>query len=798
MRWNGLERRQGFRRRGARSAGLRFEALEARELLAVVINTNDSGAGSLRQAIIDTNTNPNDNIITFNITGSGVHTIALLAPLDPITSPVTIDATTQPGTGSTPTIELDGSGAGAGASGLVVQAGATTIRGLAINHFQGNGIVLNTAGSNRLEGNFIGVDPSGTQARGNGLDGIFIDNTGSNSIGGTTTGARNVIAGNTGHGIQIAGVAATFNLVQGNSIGTNVGGTLNLGNGGDGVRVNAGANNSIGGSVAAAGNIIAFNGGDGVHVLSGNGNGIRRNSMFSNTGLGINLDPGANSDIVTPTLTLAVTSNSVTTVTGQFTAAPSTTYTLDLYSATTQDTPTTAEGRTWVGNATVTTDSAGLGKFTATTSTPVTIGQFVVGTLTDAANNTSEFSAPVTVIAPTATLAMVGSRTPDPVAVNGYLTYTYVVGNQGPTPGTVTFTDTLPAGVSFVQATSTQGSVARSGNTVTVSLGTMNVDQTATVTIVVVPTAQNSALANTATITAPEAASPVSVTLTSNVQPGINLYAQATATPNPVDVGSTFVVTYTVTNTGPATSTRTTLQGFTPAGATLISATPSQGFVAIDPSGGFFGVNFQSVASNASALVQVVYRANVTGSLNATATAGGTEPEINPPDNSTSIVVVSQQATPPTPPDTTPPLITTLSRFGARKQPTSIQLLFNEAMNVGTVQNTANYSLVTAGPDGRFNTRDDVKLPINAAAYEPALFSVVLQPRRRIPLSTRVQLTVNGSSPTGVADATGNLLDGNGSGLPGSNFVRVFQGFGPGAINYPTATTTARRHRARG
>lgn len=794
MRRNELEWRREVRSRTARRGGLRFEALEARELLAVVINMADSGAGSLRQAIIDTNTDPNDNIVTFNIPGSGVHTIALLSPLDPITSPVTIDATTQPGTGSTPSIELDGTAAGVGTSGLVVQAGSSTIRGLAINRFPGSGIVLTTAGGNRLEGNYVGVDPSGTQARPNGVDGIFINNTPSNTVGGTTAAARNVIAGNSGQGIQIAGVGATTNVVQNNAIGTNSGGTLNLANGGDGVRVNAGSGSTIGGSIAAAANTIAFNGGDGVRILSGDRNGIRRNSMFTNTGLGINLDTGANDNIPTPEVSLAVTSNSVTTVTGQFTATPGTTYTLDIYSTPTTDTSTTAEGRTWVGNATVTTDSTGVGKFSATTSTPVTVGQFIVTTITDPTNNTSEFSAPRVVIAPTATLAMVGSRSPEPVAVNGYLTYSYVVGNQGPTAGSVTFTDNLPTGVNFVQATSSQGSVSRSGTTVTVSLGTLAPGQVATVAILVVPTAANAALANTATITAPEATTPVTVTLTSNVQAGINLFTQATATPNPVSVGSTFVVTYTVTNTGPPASTLTSLQGFTPAGATLVSATPSQGFASIDPGGGFFGVNFQSVASNGSALVQAVYRANVVGSLIATANASGTQPEINPADNATGIGIVSQNAAPPTPPDTQAPIITSLSRFGAGRQPTAIQLLFNEPMTAGTVQNTANYTLVTAGADGRFNTSDDVGIPIRTVAYEPTLFSAVVLPRRRIPLSTPVQITVHGSSATGVADAAGVLLDGAGNGLPGSNFVRVFRGFGPGPIRY---SATAQKARAR-
>jgi hypothetical protein len=81
------------------------------------------------------------------------------------------------------------------------------------------------------------------------------------------------------------------------------------------------------------------------------------------------------------------------------------------------------------------------------------------------------------------------------------------------------------------------------------------------------------------------------------------------------------------------------------------------------------------------------------------------------------------------------------------------------------------------------------------ATYEPGRQAVVLQPRRRIPFTQRVQLTVNGSTPTGVADAAGSLLDGAGNGLPGSNFVRIFRGFGPGPIASGITTSRVRARR---
>ena len=79
-------------------------------------------------------------------------------------------------------------------------------------------------------------------------------------------------------------------MVQGNFIGTDVSGTKDLGNLGNGVRIDLSASkNSIGGTADGAGNTIAFNGTNGVLVGSGTGNGILGNSIFSNVKLGIDL-----------------------------------------------------------------------------------------------------------------------------------------------------------------------------------------------------------------------------------------------------------------------------------------------------------------------------------------------------------------------------------------------------------------------------------------------------------------------------------------------------------------------------
>src|SRR5207237_4779047 len=157
-----------------------------------VTNTNDSGAGSLRQAIIDFNNTAGLQTITFNIAGAGVHTIALASALPIITDPIIIDGTTQPGYAGAPLIELDGTGAGAGAHGLNITAGNSTVRALVINRFNGNGININTAGNNLITGCYIGTNAAGTAGLNNNQNGIQIRGNGSNTIGGTTAAARNV------------------------------------------------------------------------------------------------------------------------------------------------------------------------------------------------------------------------------------------------------------------------------------------------------------------------------------------------------------------------------------------------------------------------------------------------------------------------------------------------------------------------------------------------------------------------------------------------------------------------------
>jgi uncharacterized repeat protein (TIGR01451 family) len=256
----------------------------------VVTNTADSGAGSLRQAILSANANaPALDTIAFAISGAGSHSIALTSSLPPITDPVFIDGSTQPGYSGTPLIELNGANAGGGANGLHITAGGSTVRGLAINRFGTNGsgnggagIALIGAGGNIIEASFIGTDPTGTTALPNRTDGVWMDGPG-NRVGGTTAAQRNVISGNTRFGVVITGSSAIANLVLGNYVGTNAGGTAAVPNVAGGIAVD-GSGNFIGSTVNGSGNVVSGNGGAGITITGPGaiGNVVSRNYVGLN------------------------------------------------------------------------------------------------------------------------------------------------------------------------------------------------------------------------------------------------------------------------------------------------------------------------------------------------------------------------------------------------------------------------------------------------------------------------------------------------------------------------------------
>jgi hypothetical protein len=281
-------------------------------------------------------------------------------------------------------------------NGLSLQGSNNTIGGTAsgagnvISGNRANGI-LSFGTSEVIQGNFIGTDITGTQALGNGGDGV---SAGSNTtIGGTAAGAGNVISANAGNGISLAG---NGNLVLGNLIGTDITGTQALSNGGNGVSI-TGSNNTIGGTAAGAGNTIAFNGNDGVLVDTGTGNAILSDLVFANGNLGIELIHNGNNNQAAPVLTGAFPDGSNTVIQGVLQSTPNTTFTVQLFADASIDPSGLAEGQQLLGTVTVTTDAFGFAAFTVTIPQVVPAGQAITAAATDPNGNTSEFSLPVEV-----------------------------------------------------------------------------------------------------------------------------------------------------------------------------------------------------------------------------------------------------------------------------------------------------------------------------------------------------------------------------------------------------------------
>jgi len=283
------------------------ESLEGRQLLAtfLVTSAGDSGAGSLRQAIVASNASSSAvaNTIDFNIGGGGTQTIALQSALPAITHPVTIGGTTQPGTGTAPRIVLNGTNAGPCASGLSLQVSGSTVKGLAIDAFTMYGVVLNGTSGDTVADDYIGVTAAGNVASGNGLSGVDVTNGAQANL---ITG--NVISGNQCRGVDINS-SSDRNVVAGNLIGTDATGTHALGNTFSGVYVGSGSDgNVIGGTTPGSGNTLSGNGARGVRLDTGadnnvvEGNFIGTNSSgtaaLGNDCSGVYISNGADDNVV--------------------------------------------------------------------------------------------------------------------------------------------------------------------------------------------------------------------------------------------------------------------------------------------------------------------------------------------------------------------------------------------------------------------------------------------------------------------------------------------------------------------
>lgn len=421
----------------------------------VVRNTNDSGQGSLRDAIEFANTNGGFDNITFAIPGAAtdVHRIQPLDPLPPLAGVITIDGTSQgdaqcevPGHAQRKIrIEIDGSlqSGNNDSHGFLFTGSGNTVTGVAIFNMPKDGVHAEAGTSvNKIRCSNIGTDAAGLLPMGNGRVGAGM---GVMVRGNNVSVERNVILANSYHEIGIEG-AVTGASVTDNYIGVNsalarvqsnldvvdpgqvdrvgigvsgsghtfrynlVGGffqsfvvnastilidqnLIGVGPGGENVASTYGIRLATGSGSTISGNTISRNG-VGLQISTGSGHRVTANSFFDNGATAFTIAPGANADIAAPSALVAEVDGS-----GNLTlsATAAVAGDVEFFIA---DSQGSGEGKTLIGAAQNYTNTGLQQSFAMgpTTTLGVNIGDFVVATITDGSNNTSVFSAPVAVV----------------------------------------------------------------------------------------------------------------------------------------------------------------------------------------------------------------------------------------------------------------------------------------------------------------------------------------------------------------------------------------------------------------
>jgi len=323
----------------------------------LVTTTAVSGTGSLAAAIAGANsdtTNPNADTIAFQIpttdpnynstTNTWTITITSGNLLQPITRPVILDATSQPGFAGSPVIVIDGNGLSGDGLQLGTGSGGSTIKGLDIVDFVGPGIDIESS-NNTVQADYLGINAAGAAAGPGNHVGVLINGS-NNIIGGTSAGAGNVIAFNT---------------------------------------------NSTSGA--------------GVDVASGSGDAIRGNSIYAND-TAIVLATGANHDQPPPTLTNATSSSGKTIVAGSVSGfAASTPFAIEFFASASTDPSGPGQAHVFLGSTQVTTLATGAATFSVTLPVSVGVGQSITATATSAStaalpNDTSQLSGAISVSNP--------------------------------------------------------------------------------------------------------------------------------------------------------------------------------------------------------------------------------------------------------------------------------------------------------------------------------------------------------------------------------------------------------------
>jgi hypothetical protein len=621
-------------------------------------------------------------------------------------------------------------------------------------------IVGGASTRNQAFGNFIGTDLTGMFDLGNSLEGVRVDNSPGNSIGGMTATARNLISAN--HtGVLITGPDSVGNVLQGNFIGTNATGLAPVGNGNelDGVQINIGAsNNLVGGVSASAGNTIAFNRRDGVRVEDSSvDDAILSNAIFANLDLGIRLVAPANPVALgpnrlqaAPTLTAVATSVASTLIHGTLASTPNTTFTIQFFFSSPLDPTGQGEGGQFVGQATAVTGADGIANYSANVPTILKSGQFVTATATDPSGDTSEFSGPITEIFGTVQFQMASY-----VVSEGVGTATIVAIRSGGSGGLFT--------VNYATA---DGS-AQAGSDYVASSGTLtfNPDElvkTFTVTILddSLPDADETVLLALSNPNGPITLGPQSTAVLTIVgnQPGAFQFQMSDYFVGEGAGMATVTVTRS-TSGGTASINFSTADGTARAGTDYV---PTSGTLTFNPG--------ESVKTfTIPILINPQIKANESVILNLSNPTGNAT--LGSP--STAVLVIVDDMV-----NRMGPHVTSVKAISGPFGVASLVIAFDEPLDPARAVDLLNYgySVRTAGRDGRLGTGDDRLIGLCPATYDPATMTVTIPLAVAVADRTRLEIMINQATDVpganvGVSDLAGNLLDGNDDGFPGGPFV---------------------------
>lgn len=422
-----------------------------------VTNTNDSGAGSLRQAILDANAAGNSTV-EFSI-GTGLQTINVLTPLPEIADTVYVDGKSQPPVVFQPQIEVN-------AASMTGSGAVFTVRGtlvsVTVNRFTGIGI--EARGTAHIYGCLVGLNAAGTAVAGGGAVGILVSNA---TAPGVTIGSvwHNAVSGNA-IGVEVTSGPA---VIHGTSIGTAANGiatvpgsTTSRGIVISGVHnqpvqigdntpptygyLNSSANVIVGQRIGIeeidSDHVTYFGNQVGgppatteaaIHLVNSNDNSITQNAIgnapiavwvdgtsvrnlirdnrMSGSTKNISLTGNGNQLQPAPTGLTAIAANDTTTINGTLHAAPSQSYTIDLYRTSSHCGDTGFVEWSYSTQVTAVTDSAGSATFQVTLQAAAKVETSFAATATDASNNTSQFSACASVTGPDGFAVVAPSQT---------------------------------------------------------------------------------------------------------------------------------------------------------------------------------------------------------------------------------------------------------------------------------------------------------------------------------------------------------------------------------------------------